>query len=134
MSGHKDYAVLLPGDEDAWAAKSDEERAAVFARHDEFSRALAERGHRVTGGAELAHSRHARTVRVDTDGTHTVTEGPYAEAVEQLSGFYLVESDDLDDLLVVCRILADVEGGVEVRECLPGPEQPTEQSTEQGSA
>ncbi len=30
-------------------------------------------------------------------------------------------SDDLDDLVEVCKILADAEGGIEVRECLPGP-------------
>lgn len=123
MTEHKEYVVLLPGDEDAWAAKTDEERAAVFARHDQFSQALAERGHVVTGGAELAHSRHGHTVRTDGAGGHTVTEGPYAEAVEQLSGFYLVSTGDLDDLLDVCGILADAEGGVEVRECLPAPEQ-----------
>lgn len=117
-----DYAILLPGDEDAWAALSAEEQAAVFARHHEFSQALEARGHQVTGGAELAHSRGARTIRTDADGHHTVTEGPYAETVEQLSGFYLVTSDDLDDLLEVCTILADGEGGIEVRECLPGPE------------
>ena len=34
--------------------------------------------------------------------------------MEQLTGFYLVQSDDLDDLLDVCGVLAGVEG-VEVR-------------------
>ena len=117
-----DYVVLLPGDEATWEAKSPEEQAAVFAKHDEFSKALAARGHQVTGGAELAHSRTARTLRTDAEGHHTVTDGPYAETVEQLTGFYLVSSDDLDDLLDVCRIIADDEGGIEVRQCLPAPE------------
>jgi hypothetical protein len=49
----------------------------------------------------------------------TVTDGPYAETVEQLTGFYVVRSDDLDDLLDVCRILADGDGAVEVRACVP---------------
>lgn len=109
------YVVLLPGDEDAWEALSAEEQAAVFARHEEFSRALAERGHTVTGGAELTHSRTTRQVR-RAGGEVLVTEGPYAETVEQLSGFYIVESDDLDDLVQVCAILADADGApVEVR-------------------
>jgi hypothetical protein len=43
-----------------------------------------------------------------------VSEGPYAETVEQLTGFYGVDSDDLDDLLRVCGLLAG-DGGVEVR-------------------
>ncbi len=113
------YAVLLPGDEDAWAASSDEDRAAVYARHQEFAKTLADRGHRVTGGAELTHSRAARQVR-RVDGEVVVTEGPYAETVEQLTGFYVVESDDLDDLLACCGVLADAEGAVEVRAAVPG--------------
>jgi hypothetical protein len=108
------YAVLLPGDEAHWEAASEEERAAAYARHGEFARLLEERGHRITGGAELTHSRTARTVRRDGTGT-TVTDGPYAETVEQLTGFYLVDTDDLDDLLEVVRVLAGAEGAIEVR-------------------
>lgn len=110
-----EYVVLLPGNESAWESASAEEQAAVYAQHSEFARLLEERGHRITGGSELTHSRTARTVRRTPDGGHTVTEGPYAEAVEQLSGFYVVESDDLDDLLEICAVLASVEEGVEVR-------------------
>ncbi|TYL51396.1 transcription initiation protein [Nocardioides sp. BGMRC 2183] len=110
-----EYIVLLNGDEAVWEAASAEERAAVFARHEEFSRLLAERGHTITGGAELTHSRTARTVRRTAAGEVVVTDGPYAEAAEQLGGYYVVRSDDLDDLLEVCALLADVEGGVEVR-------------------
>ena len=49
-----------------------------------------------------------------------ITEGPYAEAAEQLSGFYLIETDDLDGLLDTVGILAEGEGALEVRECLSG--------------
>lgn len=116
------YLILLPGDEAAWEASTPEQRAAVFAEHDRFSRTLEERGHSITGGAELAHSRTARTVRAGSDGV-IVSEGPYAETVEQLSGYYLVESDDLDDLADVCGILAATGEPVEIRPCLDGPEQ-----------
>ncbi|MCR6032285.1 transcription initiation protein [Nocardioides sp. zg-579] len=110
-----EYVVLLPGDESVWEAASEEERAATYARHAEFSRLLEGRGHRITGGAELAHSRGARTVRSDGAGGTVVTDGPYAETVEQLSGFYLVESDDLEDLLDVCGLLVAPGEAVEVR-------------------
>ncbi|PWN02186.1 transcription initiation protein [Nocardioides silvaticus] len=109
------YVVLLPGDENAWEALSAEEQAAVFAKHEEFSAALAARGHTVTGGHELTHSRTTKQVRKSPSGELLVTDGPYAETVEQLSGFYVVESDDLDDLVQVCGILADGDGAVEVR-------------------
>ena len=130
-----EYAILLTGDrahgeagENRWANASPEERAATFARHDRFTVALGERGHTVTGGAELEHSRGAKVVR-GTSGAVSVTDGPYAwghlplagEAAEQLGGFYLVSSDNLDDLLDLCGILADGDGAIEVRVCVPAP-------------
>jgi len=113
------YVVLLPGDEAVWAGATEEERQAVYAKHTQFSEALAARGHKVTGGAELAHSKEARVVRRGPGGLE-ITEGPYAETVEQLTGFYLVESDDLDDLLDCTGILAESDGGIEVRQMLLG--------------
>lgn len=110
------YVVLLPGDESAWEAATPEQQAAVFAKHEEFSQALAARGHTVTSGAELTHSRTTKQVGRDADGKVVVTDGPYAETVEQLSGFYVVESDDVDDLIQVCAILAEAGSApVEVR-------------------
>ena len=114
-----DYVVLLPGNEDTWAATPEERKQAVYAKHGEFQKALADRGHTMTGGAELTHSKDARVVRRSADGI-AVTHGPYAESVEQLTGFYIVASDDLDDLLDVVGILADGDGPVEVRACVPG--------------
>jgi hypothetical protein len=118
------YVVLLPGDETAWENTPEDERSRVYARHGEFARMLADRGHRITGGAELTHSRDARVVRRTADGT-TVTAGPYAETVEQLTGYYVVESDDLDDLLEVVAHLADAEGAVEVRAAVGGADGPS---------
>ncbi|MBB6628641.1 transcription initiation protein [Nocardioides sp. KIGAM211] len=109
-----EYVVLLPGNESAWESATEEQRSETYARHGEFARLLAERGHTVTGGSELTHSRGARVVRSGGDGV-VVTEGPYAETVEQLTGFYVVDTDDLDDLLQVAGVLAGVEGAVEVR-------------------
>ena len=118
------YVVLLPGDESAWENATEEHRSAVYAKHGEFARVLAERGHTISGGAELTHSREAKVVRRAPSGI-TVTDGPYAETVEQLGGFYVVETDDLDDLLEVCAILADGDGPVEVRTAKGGADGPT---------
>ena len=110
-----EYVILLPGDEATWEQTSPEDKAAVYAKHEEFARTLQARGHKITGGAELTHSRTAKQVGKAGDGSVTITDGPYAETVEQLTGFYVVQSDDLDDLLEVCGILADAESVVEVR-------------------
>lgn len=112
-----EYAVLIPGNEAQWATASDDDRQAMYQRHARFAEMLAERGHKVTGGSELTHSSTAKVVRRD-GGAVTVTDGPYAESVEQLTGFYLVESDDLDDLLEVVGFLAAGEGALEVRACV----------------
>jgi hypothetical protein len=114
-----EYVVLIPGNEAQWAEVEPAERERVYGLHQRFAAALAERGHKITGGAELVPSREARTVRTGANGLE-VTEGPYAESVEQLSGFYTIESDDLDDLLEVVGILARGESGVEVRACVGG--------------
>ena len=109
-----EYVILLPGDETVWENADDETRAAVYANHEQFAKLLRERGHTITGGAELAHSREAKVVRGRL-GDVTVTDGPYAETVEQLTGFYSVKTDDLDDLLEICGLLSGPESGVEVR-------------------
>ncbi|MFT4083572.1 MAG: YciI family protein [Nocardioides sp.] len=105
-----EYAILLPGDEDSWAAASPEHREATYAKHREFMRLVTERGHRITGGAELTHSHHGRLVTLGEAGRIVVTDGPYAESTEQLTGFYLIESDDLDDLMQLCGLLVEAEG------------------------
>jgi hypothetical protein len=112
-----EYVVLIPGDEAAWARTSDEEKARAYDKHREFAELLAARGHKVTGGAELTPSSTAHVVSGALDDI-TVTAGPYAETVEQITGFYVIESDDLDDLLKVVGKLAEGEARLEVRECV----------------
>jgi len=112
------YAVLLPGNEAAWADASEEQKQEMYGHHREFARLLAERGHKQTGGAELTPTAEARVLRTDSDGAQTVTQGPYAETAEQLSGFYLIESDDLDDLIECCKVLGRGESAIEIRPCV----------------
>ena len=115
-----EYVVLLPGNEDTWATTSEEEKQRVYGRHRAFQAALAERGHKVTGGAELHHSREAKVLRLDGAGGLQVTDGPYAESAEQLTGFYIIETSDVDDMFQCVAILAEGESaGIEVRECVP---------------
>jgi hypothetical protein len=109
-----EYVVLLPGNESGWEAATEQQKAEMYAKHGEFARLLAERGHKVTGGNELTHSREAKVVR-NGDAGIVVTDGPYAETVEQLTGYYIVDTDDLDDLLQVVGVLAGAEGAIEVR-------------------
>lgn len=124
MSATVQYAILLPDDEESWEQATPEYREGIYDRHREFSRLLLECGHEIVNGAELAHSRTAKTVRGDR-GAITVTDGPYTETVEQLTGFYLVRSSDLDDLLDLCGLIAG-QGSVEVRACMTDPDAASE--------
>ncbi|MFC7486049.1 YciI family protein [Knoellia sp. CPCC 206453] len=109
----KEYVVLIIGDADRWwTTMTDEERKAGYAVYDRFGEELAERGHEVTGGAELNLSSTARTIRA---GGGPVTDGPYAESAEQVGGFYQVRTENLDDLLECCQMLAELGDGIEVR-------------------
>lgn len=114
-----EYMILLPDDESIWEQLGAAEREAVYEQHREFSRLLEEGGHVITGGGELTPSSSARTVR-QVDGRMVVSDGPASDAVEQLSGFYLVETNDPDGLVQVCGLLAS-NAPVEVRRLLqPG--------------
>jgi hypothetical protein len=115
-----EYVVLLPGDESVWEHTSQADKERMYAIHREFAQALEDRGHKVTGGSELSHSRETKVLRTDAEGQHTVTDGPYAESVEQLTGFYVVESDDLDDLIDVCKVLGRGESAIEIRAAAGG--------------
>jgi hypothetical protein len=106
------YLVLMADEEGGWDTATAEERQRVMDAHDAFHRAVADRATMVAGEA-LAESPAGRTLR-HVDGEPVVTEGPYAEGVEQLGGFYLVEADSIDLVLDLCRALP-TSYAVEVR-------------------
>ena len=89
----------------AWERPPDAPRAHVFEQHAAFDRAARARGSLLAGEA-LAAASAARTLR-PAGGVQTVTEGPYAETVEQLVGLYLLDVHDLDEALDLCRNLPD---------------------------
>lgn len=61
----------------------------------------------------------ATTVRV-RDGTLIITDGPFAETKEQLSGFYMIEAKDLDEAIhIASRIPPAHVGSIEVRPIRP---------------
>lgn len=99
-----------------WDAFSEAEQQAVFDEFRAFDEAIASRGGEVVGGEALTRPTEARTLRPGPD--RVVTEGPYAETVEQLGGFYLVELPSLDDAVAAARSLPAAYT-IEVRPVLP---------------
>ncbi len=118
-----EYVVLIVGDADRWwTSMSLKERQDGYAEYARFGEELARRGHKVTGGAELHQSSEARSIR---PGSSVVTDGPFTETAEHVGGFYLVETDDLEDLLDCCKLIAAVGDGIEVRRAVDPAERPS---------
>jgi hypothetical protein len=110
------YVVMFPADNEAeWEAATEAERQAVYDTDMEFGRLLEQRGGVIDGGRELASARRAHVVRRGPNGTALLSEGPYAESAEQLSGFYLVTCDDEKGLLEAAEVLVRAHPAVEIR-------------------
>jgi hypothetical protein len=86
----------------------------VFAKVDAFNQELQASGSWVFAGGLESPS---NATVVDATGSEVlVTDGPYAEAKEQLGGFWVVEAADLDAALDIAkRGSAACMGAVEVR-------------------
>ncbi len=111
-----DYVVLFPADNEAeWEAGTEADHQATFDTDNEFARLLAARGGAITGGAGLTHSSKARTIKRGPRANALVTDGPYAESAEQLSGFFIVTCDDYDALVEAAHVLTRAHPVVEIR-------------------
>jgi hypothetical protein len=111
-----DYVVMFPADNEAeWEAGTEADHQATFDTDHEFARLLKARGGAVTGGAALAHSSRARTIRRGPKREALISEGPFAETVEQISGFYMVTCDDYDALVEAAQVLTRAHPVIEIR-------------------
>jgi hypothetical protein len=109
------YAAIVYTTDLDWTAP---EQAAEMGEYAAFGQAAAEI---MRGGAALFPTATATTVRTDAKGGEpVVTDGPYAETKEALTGFFLLECTDLDHAIrVAATIPAAWNGAVEVRPVIP---------------
>jgi hypothetical protein len=106
--------LLIYGQEDAL---DNEEREACFVESAGLARELSEQGVYVSA-APLQFVDRATSVQV-RDGKRLVTDGPFAETREQLGGYFIVDTENLDEALAVAaRIPGARWGTVEVRPML----------------
>lgn len=98
------FLVLLTEEDsfDRWEAATDAERATMMEQLGAFAAGVAERGTLLAGEA-LQRPDRARTLRPGG----AVTQGPFAETVEQLGGFYLVDLPDLDTAVELARLMPE---------------------------
>jgi hypothetical protein len=66
-------------------------------------------------GEDARGLRQARTIKRGPGSRPLVTEGPFAETVGQLSGFFTVTCDDYDALVEAAEVLVRAHPVVEIR-------------------
>ena len=101
------YFVLLAGfgELPAWDELTAEEQEAQMAKLGAFDEACAARlGVEILGAESLGDGSMATTLRT-RGGEMTITDGPFAEAAEQIGGYYVLDAPDLDTVIELCRVL-----------------------------
>jgi hypothetical protein len=93
---------------------SSEERGKLYQEYGAFTQGIVKNGNFKAGDA-LEPAATATTVKV-RNGKTLLTDGPFAETKEQISGYYVIEAKDLDEASTIAsRIPAARSGGIEVR-------------------
>ena len=109
------YAILCYHDEKVTCAWSAEEDAAVMSKLAVVTGKLAEKG-KLGPVARLMPTTAATTLRKDREPA-LVIDGPFAETKEQLLGFYIVDCENLEEVLAIAQDLgkANPGGSYEIR-------------------
>jgi hypothetical protein len=119
------YLVLIYSNPTSWAhptfehtdyyrAASPAERAEMDTQFVDLMREISASGELVSG-TPLAAPDTTRTVRVQ-DGTTVTTDGPFAEAKEQMAGYFVLDCADVDRATELAARFPDARfGRVEVR-------------------
>ena len=110
------YLVMIYDNEANWAAANEDDVAEMHRQHGEFAKA---NGHALRGGARLADSSAATSIRKGSNGEIAVTDGTFAETKEVLGGYYVIEADDFDQALAIARQIPTLAGGIELRPIVP---------------
>jgi hypothetical protein len=108
------YVLLIHTVEAKRANRTPDESAAVTRGYMELARELAATG-RMGDAAPLEFIATATSVRV-RNGKRVVTDGPFAETREQLGGYFVVKTKDIDEAVDIAAKIPDAKhGSIEVR-------------------
>jgi hypothetical protein len=108
------YMLLVYWDEGAQGAATEEQKAETFAAYSAYAEAMKKAGVHHSGHGLQATS--TATVVRAPDGKAKVLNGPFAESREQLGGYFLIDTPDLDSAQAwAARCPGAERGAVEVR-------------------
>jgi hypothetical protein len=110
-----EYMLMIYVNESGWPKLSQAEQEQGMAAYTAYTEALQKAGVFKSGG-RLHPSASAATVRA-ADGKPNVLDGPYADAKEQLGGFYIIAVADREAALAWAKQCPGTgHGAVEVRQ------------------
>lgn len=111
------YLLLIYQNEAQAGAMDQKAMAAMHEEYGKFTQSIIKSGAFKAGDA-LQPTSTATTVRV-RDGKTMTTDGPFAETREQLAGYYLIESKNIDDAIAIAaRVPSARVGSIELRPIL----------------
>jgi hypothetical protein len=111
------YMLLIYGAEDCWT--EDERRECMLASMAICDELEAEG--KCIASSPLHSVTMATSLRI-RDGKRLITDGPFAETVEQLGGYYIIDVDNLDEAIAIAsRLPPAKKGTVEIRPLFPLP-------------
>jgi hypothetical protein len=93
------YIAIIYGNKDMWQSFPPDEAAKAIGEVDAFNRRHTASGE-LLGAYGLGDELTAKTVRV-RDGVPAVTDGPYIEAKEFVSSFFLLDVDSQERALAI---------------------------------
>jgi hypothetical protein len=115
------YMLLIYEDPTSSPAPDSAQAQAEFGEYGVFTEDIRSNGQFVSG-APLQATDTATTVRVPNGGEPVLSDGPFAETKEWLSGYYLLNCPDLDTATAqAARIPAARHGAIEVRPVMEIP-------------
>src|SRR6476646_1853269 len=112
------YMLMIYSNESRWTKMTQTEREQGVAAYSAYTEALKKAGV-LAGANRLQPTSAATTVRI-ANGKSQVLNGPYADAKEQLGGYYMIDVPDLDAALSwAARCPGASLGTIEVRPIWP---------------
>lgn len=107
------YALMIHEDHSAY--EEDGAFEEIIQRHAAFG---SDNGSAIVGGEGLESPDQATTMKRSGEKIE-FHDGPFAEAREQLGGFYLVEAASLDEAMAIAKNIPLIgDGAVEIRPCI----------------
>ena len=109
------YLLLCCFDEKRWKEIPESKRGGIMREYGELLQDLDKSGQHLAS-AKLQSSSTAATVR-GRNGKPAVTDGPFAEAKEQLGGYHLIECKDVGEAIAIAKRIPTIPfgGTIEVR-------------------